>query len=180
MRELEHTPLPQQLTLGVPEMVQKVGIYATGVVPSTGSPGCALAAPLACLGYPGQVSELASPDHNKHTGRKGGVAAGGARKGWKNRRSAIFCHFGDPAQTAAGVGARRLSAFLQQRSSQDHAVEGINGIVCFLLATRMFQGVNGFGGGGSKASSGFGQWYMDMQDAKEVRRTICHSSILQR
>ncbi|CAN0004916.1 unnamed protein product [Ectocarpus sp. 8 AP-2014] len=31
----------------------------------------------------------------------------------------------------------------------------------------MFQGVNGFGGGASKASSGFGQWYMDMQDAKE-------------
>ncbi|CBN73959.1 conserved unknown protein [Ectocarpus siliculosus] len=31
----------------------------------------------------------------------------------------------------------------------------------------MFQGVNGFGGGGSKASSGFGQWYLDMQDAKE-------------
>ncbi|CAM9594678.1 unnamed protein product [Scytosiphon promiscuus] len=32
----------------------------------------------------------------------------------------------------------------------------------------MFQGVNGFGGGGAKASSGFGQWYNDMQDAKEA------------
>lgn len=32
----------------------------------------------------------------------------------------------------------------------------------------MFQG-NGFGGVGGKASSGFGQWYTDMQDAKEVR-----------
>lgn len=33
----------------------------------------------------------------------------------------------------------------------------------------MFDGVAGFGGGGSKASTGFGKWYSDMQDAKEVR-----------
>ncbi|CAM9958640.1 unnamed protein product [Pylaiella littoralis] len=32
----------------------------------------------------------------------------------------------------------------------------------------MFQGVGGFGGGGGTASSGFGQWYTDMQDAKEA------------
>ena len=36
----------------------------------------------------------------------------------------------------------------------------------------MFQGMSGaFGGSGSKASTGFGQWYSDIQlEAKEVRK----------
>lgn len=33
----------------------------------------------------------------------------------------------------------------------------------------MMQGLNGLGVGGAKASTGFGQWYTDMQDSKEVR-----------
>lgn len=41
----------------------------------------------------------------------------------------------------------------------------------------MFQGVNGFGGGGAKVSSGFGQWYNDMQDAKEVRLELLLKSL---
>ena len=34
----------------------------------------------------------------------------------------------------------------------------------------MMQGLTGLGVGGTKASTGFGQWYTDMQDSKEVRR----------
>ena len=33
----------------------------------------------------------------------------------------------------------------------------------------MMQGLSGLGVGGAKASTGFGQWYTDMQDSKEVR-----------
>lgn len=41
----------------------------------------------------------------------------------------------------------------------------------------MFQGGSGFGGGGGKASTGFGKWYSDMQDAKEVRRDSAVSAV---
>lgn len=33
----------------------------------------------------------------------------------------------------------------------------------------MFSGMSGFGGAGARASTNFGQWYTDMQDAKEVK-----------
>lgn len=68
------------------------------------------------------------------------------------------------------------------------------GVTAVQLSCRpaMFQGLGSFGGGGGgggamgggKASTGFGQWYSDMQEAKEVSlnrlyyRNVCCCSIL--